>query len=106
LVPLLEDPIAEWDSYAITQILRPADDRLSTPVMGRSIRTERWRYTDWEEGARGEELYDHYSDPMEFNNLAVKPDAEARAVIARLRPLLTAKASGAIPTSPFNQPRL
>ena len=74
--------------------------------MGRSIRTERWRYTDWEEGARGEELYDHYADPMEFNNLAIDPDTEAQDVIARLRPLLAAKASGTIPTSPFNQPRL
>lgn len=106
LLPLLVDPIADWDSHAITQILRPADDRLSTPVMGRSIRTERWRYTDWEEGTRGEELYDHYADPMEFNNLAVDPDADAQRVIARLRPLLAAKASGAIPMSPFNQPRL
>lgn len=106
LGPLLADPIAAWDSNAVTQVLRPSDDRLSTPVMGRSIRTERWRYTDWEEGVRGEELYDHYGDPMEFNNLAVEPDAEARAIIARLRPLMKAKASGKIPTTPINQTRL
>ena len=106
LVPLLEDPLALWNGYAITQILRPADDRLSEPVMGRSIRTARWRYTDWAEGVRGEELYDHYADPMEFNNLAIAPDTEAQMIIARLRPLLAAKASGRIPTTPFNQPRL
>ena len=41
LVPLLEKPNAPWDSYAITQILRPADDRLETQVMGCSIKTER-----------------------------------------------------------------
>ena len=49
LHPLLENPLAKWDGSAITQVLRPADDRLSEPVMGRSIRTQRWRYSDWGE---------------------------------------------------------
>ncbi len=106
LRPLLNDPIAEWDSHAITQILRPADDRLAEPVMGCSIRTERWRFSEWGEGIFGVELYDHHADPMEFNNLAIDPDDEAQAVIARLRPLLRAKASGKTPTTPFNPARL
>ena len=106
LKPLLKNPLAEWNGTAITQVLRPADKRLPKPVMGRSIRTARWRYTDWAEGKSGVELYDHASDPMEFNNLALKPDAEAKAVMKRLRTLLEKKASGKVPTTPFNPKRL
>ncbi|QNL48262.1 sulfatase [Olivibacter sp. SDN3] len=63
LVPLLNNPSETWDKPAYTQVRR-------TDFFGRSVRTERWRYTEWDEGKAGVELYDHAVDPGEFNNLA------------------------------------
>ena len=86
---------------AVTQVLRPGGGK---PVMGRSIRTERWRYTEWGEGGSGRELYDHSADPHEFTNLADRE--EFAKVIGELRRALAKKAEGTVPKTPFNPPRL
>ncbi len=106
LRPLIDDPLAAWDGFAVTQILRPADDRLAEPVMGCSIRTERYRFTQWGGGEYGGELYDHQVDPDEFNNLAVEPDLQAIEVMASLETLLRSRSSGQTPLTPFNPDRL
>jgi iduronate 2-sulfatase len=57
-------------------------------VMGYSLRTERYRYTEWEFGAEGAELYDYENDPREVRNLA--EDAAASSLRSQLRDRLHA----------------
>ena len=67
LKPLLDNPAAVWTKPARTQIVRGG---ANNPVTGHSLRTERWRYTEWNGGEKGVELYDHEQDPQELTNLA------------------------------------
>jgi iduronate 2-sulfatase len=106
LAPLLVNPLSDWKGEAMTQILRPPDDRLKKLTMGCSIRTHRWRYTEWAEGKSGRELYDHASDPNEFHNLALHPNEEVKKIMQSLAERLHKKTSGKIPTTPVNPPRL
>ena len=70
LVPLLKNPGAEWTHPALTQVMRGA---ALNQFMGYSVRNERWRYTEWDGGKRGVELYDEIADPHELKNLATDP---------------------------------
>lgn len=67
LMPLLKNPEKNWDRPAYTQVRRGNTNDF---FMGYSVRTERWRYTEWDDGKRGRELYDHENDSREFTNLA------------------------------------
>jgi len=92
LRPLLENPKARWAHPAITQQVRQKDQK---QIMGYSVRTERWRYTEWDGGKAGAELYDHNQDPHEWHNLAT--DAKQAGTIAELKSLLPKAATDETP---------
>ena len=81
LVPLLRDPLQPWKRGAFT--IRATEDRV-----GRSVRTKRWRYTDWQmigSVHRHFELYDLDTDPLERTNLATDPGhRNERTILANL----------------------
>lgn len=79
LRPLLEDPRHTWNRPAFTQVQRKG-------FPGRSVRTECWRYTEWDHGQKGTELYDHQNDPREFKNLAGDP--KLAPVVAEMHGLI------------------
>ena len=54
--------------------------------MGYSVRTDRWRYNEWDGGKRGAELYDEREDPDEMRNLATDP--KYKDVVAEMQRLL------------------
>lgn len=95
LRPLLKDPQAKWTKPAITQQMRREG---GATIMGYSVRTERFRYTEWDGGKAGVELYDHDHDPHEWNNLVKDP--KAPQLIADLKRLLPKLPARDLPVSP------
>lgn len=89
LVPVLHDPAAGPERAAYCQVTRRIGrGKQATQLMGYSVRTARWRYTEWgKDGRRGRELYDHQADPHEFRNLA--EDSAHAGTVARMRQLLS-----------------
>ncbi|MHC4997251.1 MAG: sulfatase [Planctomycetota bacterium] len=70
--PLLHEPDQPWKAAAFSQITNKSH-------MGRSIRTDRYRFTRWTKisnpkSVGGLELYDHQSDPAENTNIAHRPE--------------------------------
>jgi uncharacterized sulfatase len=92
--PLLANARAAWDKPAITQVHR-ADPARGT-VRGYSLRTERYRYSQWGEGGGlGEELYDYDQDPRELRNLAKDQQAKdlKSGLQKRLQQIVKARAT-------------
>lgn len=65
---------------------QPRTAALTKQNDGYTLRTDRYRYTEWGAGGRdGAELYDHQSDPAELKNLATDAgQAETAAELSKL----------------------
>ena len=74
-------------SWSAAHLVRP--ERRGMQVMGYSIRTSRYRYTEWDRGLEGVELYDYDADPREYQNLVA--DEDYLPVLQQLRTLLDKK---------------
>jgi len=93
LVPMLADPKSKGRGWTISQVSRRGKKRVS----GFTIRTPRWRYTEWDEAKQGRELYDHDNDPLEQTNLA--NDSQQAEVIANLSAKLRKAVAESYPES-------
>lgn len=89
LKPLLRNPTAQWARPAYSQVQRGNGPNA---FPGFSVRQDRWRYTEWDGGQRGAELYDEQSDPGELRNLVNDP--QHAKTVAQLKRTLQAGRSG------------
>ncbi len=71
-VPVMEDPNHKWKKAAFSQYPRPKK------MMGYSMRTDQYRYTEWIDQKSNEvkftELYDLKNDPICKESIALKPE--------------------------------
>ena len=92
VAPLLKDPDRPWKKAAFSQYPRGK-------VMGYTMKTDRFRYTEWQDRKTGKilarELYDHQKDPDENINAAAQP--EYKQQIPRLSRILKAGWRAALP---------
>ena len=98
LVPLLQNPASEGPSEAVSQYPRNGQN-----VMGYSLRTDRYRYTEWVAKGTGsvqaKEIYDHFLDPMEHTNVLSSTDS---AVLSNLSSQLEPYIGGEYSTASSN----
>lgn len=92
MMSLLDDPQRSWKKAAFSQYPHGK-------VMGYSMRTERFRYTEWQDRQSGNvmarELYDQEKDPHENVNVAAEPQYEQG--IQRLSRMLECGRRAALP---------
>lgn len=94
LRPVLIDPTVQVKTAALTQHCRPAYPAAGeTPAaMGYSMRTDRYRYTEWRDFESNRllarELYDHSRDPGETFNVAVQNPTAIRQLQKQMNELV------------------
>lgn len=90
-LPVLQNPSLKGSNEAVSQYPRNGQS-----VMGYSLRTDRYRYTEWIQKTTGSllarEIYDHFLDPMEHTNVLSSTDA---AVLSELSSQLAPYIGGA-----------
>ena len=86
VVPLFKDPKKTWKKAAFSQYPRPKN------IMGYSMRTDQYRYTEWIDKKTKEvkerELYDLKNDPICKESIVFKP--ENIELVAQLHDMLAA----------------
>lgn len=97
LAHLLDDPDETGKEAAYSQFPRPwRVGRGDFEIMGYTMRTDRWRYTEWirlvEREVVARELYDHRDDPLETVNLGDRE--EHAALVLELNQLLNTVSAG------------
>jgi iduronate 2-sulfatase len=100
---MLRDVTQPGRNWALTQVQRGnagtnssgKQSQTDTRYFGYSLRTPRWRYTEWDDGSKGRELYDHDNDPQELTNLADQQQHSETA--AQLSALLKTAVAGTLP---------
>ena len=94
LIPILRDETATVNDHVFTMTVSRArwthKEFTKEVVKGYSLRTSRYRYTQWGDGKFGHELYDYESDPDEFSNLANLPEHESlvKDLQSQLKPMI------------------
>lgn len=74
--PLFEDPDRLWKRAVFSSL--PREIPGVGPGVGRTMRTKRFRYTEWTSPGsafRAAEVYDYREDPAEMRNLVGRPEA-------------------------------
>lgn len=82
MAPLLSNPGQSWKKAAFSQYPRGK-------TMGYSMRSDRYRYTEWRDlksgSVKARELYDHHKDPEENTNVAEDPgNQDLAAALAKM----------------------
>ncbi|MEI6195890.1 MAG: sulfatase [Verrucomicrobiota bacterium] len=109
LSPIFANPKATVKAAALTEHPRPAYYAKAPTTMGYSVRTDRYRYTEWRDWQTGaviaQELYDHKTDPDETQNVAGDPQRvtdmrECSILLQRLNPIVQPGWKPVLPAQP------
>src|SRR6266498_5558934 len=92
--PLLDNPNLTWKRAVFSQLKKNNE---SYKIMGRTIRTEQFRYTSWD--TAGEELYNHTTDPHEYTNLAT--NTQYSSVLNQMKTILAEGWKNSLPPCTF-----